>query len=433
MRWLALLALAACTGETGTLSVALTSAPDSDLIGRIDRLDLTLTNPFRMVSATRTSSGLDISLELPASSDVGALQVEGYDDSGALIAVGASPRFPVGGIDGRINIYVAAPNTFAAAPAVLVPPRSAVAVSPLSYGSIFAGGTLEGGAPSDAVGIYNAFDHTLATGMPLPSPRAGLALATGTNNIVYAFGGRDAQGAEAGNFWRFDTTVAPAGAYADFGDKAAFARADQSLVATGNEHFLASGAPPIELSGIDGSVVENTGVAELGPSGVTVLGTDGLAASVFAGPSGIVRARNGTFTPIDLPAFAREGVQVVAIGGGKVALACGGPGIAVVDVASLEVTMPISDAELFAGCAAAATSNILVIAGGTEPNVGAVPSAFAFQLPDFTALPTVPLVVARSGARAIALPNDQILLVGGTDASGAPIETIELFTPENVR
>ncbi|NVB77608.1 MAG: hypothetical protein HOV81_04355, partial [Kofleriaceae bacterium] len=179
MRWLALLALAACTGETGTLSVSLTAAPDSDLIARIDRLDLTLTNPFQMVSSMRTSRGLDISLELPASSDIGALQVEGFDASGTLIAVGASPRFPVNGIDGRINLYVAAPNTFAAAPAVLMPARSAVAVAPLSYGAIFAGGTLEGGAPSDAVGIYNAFDHTLVTGLALPSPRAGIALATG--------------------------------------------------------------------------------------------------------------------------------------------------------------------------------------------------------------------------------------------------------------
>ncbi|NVB83058.1 MAG: hypothetical protein HOV81_32065, partial [Kofleriaceae bacterium] len=53
--------------------------------------------------------------------------------------------------------------------------------------------------------------------------------------------------------------------------------------------------------------------------------------------------------------------------------------------------------------------------------------------PDFTPLDTVPLVVPRTAARAIALPNDQILLVGGTDANGAPIATIELFTPENVR
>jgi hypothetical protein len=42
---------------------------------------------------------------------------------------------------------------------------------------------------------------------------------------------------------------------------------------------------------------------------------------------------------------------------------------------------------------------------------------------------TLPLAVARTGATALALPNDQVLVVGGVDASGGPIATLELFTP----
>ena len=434
-RALAIAALAACTGETGTVSVSLTTAPGSDLVSRIQRLDMTLTNPYQKVTATRTSSGLDLSLELPATSEVGALQIDGFDGTGALIAVGASPKFPVGGIDGHITIYLGEQNTIGAAPASLMPPRFALATSPLSYGAVLAGGTLDGGAPSDAVGIYNAFDHSLATALPLPAPRAGLALATGANNFVYLFGGRDAAGSPTATAWRYDTNIAPSGAIVDYGDKTGFARTDQVLVPIGNERFLASGAPPTELSGLDGSMTAKTGIAEVGSGGASLLGSDGVATAVFAGPSGVVRFRNGMFTPIDLPAFARAGVQVVAIGGGKVVLVCGGPGLAVLDVATLDVTMPVVDADPvlnFTGCAVAATTRHFMIAGGTGPNGGTVPSAFVYELPDLTPLVSIPLVVARTGASALALPNDQLLLVGGTDANGAPVATIELFTPANV-
>ena len=48
-----------------------------------------------------------------------------------------------------------------------------------------------------------------------------------------------------------------------------------------------------------------------------------------------------------------------------------------------------------------------------------------------TRVATAPLIVPRTDADAIALPNGQILIVGGRDASGQPIDTLELFTPPN--
>jgi hypothetical protein len=44
---------------------------------------------------------------------------------------------------------------------------------------------------------------------------------------------------------------------------------------------------------------------------------------------------------------------------------------------------------------------------------------------------TAPLVVPRTDAEAVALPNGQILIAGGRDANGLPIGTLELFTPQN--
>ena len=45
---------------------------------------------------------------------------------------------------------------------------------------------------------------------------------------------------------------------------------------------------------------------------------------------------------------------------------------------------------------------------------------------------TQPLVVPRTGATATAMPNGQIMIAGGVDATNAPIGTIELFTPESM-
>ena len=42
---------------------------------------------------------------------------------------------------------------------------------------------------------------------------------------------------------------------------------------------------------------------------------------------------------------------------------------------------------------------------------------------------TLPMLVPRREAAAVALASGQILIVGGVDAAGAPISVMELFTP----
>ena len=42
----------------------------------------------------------------------------------------------------------------------------------------------------------------------------------------------------------------------------------------------------------------------------------------------------------------------------------------------------------------------------------------------------VPMVVPRTGAVARPLANGQVLVVGGVDATGAPVATVELYTPD---
>src|SRR5262245_53724717 len=80
----------ACSGETGTLSVTLTTAPGSTLLDGVQTLELTVTNPRTVFTTERTSSGFEIALELPATGEGTALLVRGLDGGGGLVANGAS-------------------------------------------------------------------------------------------------------------------------------------------------------------------------------------------------------------------------------------------------------------------------------------------------------------------------------------------------------
>jgi hypothetical protein len=80
------------------------------------------------------------------------------------------------------------------------------------------------------------------------------------------------------------------------------------------------------------------------------------------------------------------------------------------------------------GCAAAATTRFLIIAGGTT-SAGIDGNVTVYDASTLALVATVPLVVPRTNAVALALPNGQILIAGGVDAAGAPVGTLELFTP----
>jgi hypothetical protein len=424
------LAAAACSGNAGTLEVTLTTAPGSHLLDGVQTLRLTVTDPHTVATAQRMGSGFDIAVDLPATGAGGSLIVDGLDASGTVIATGASPPIPISAIDAEVVIYMAAPNSVGAAPVGLPEARSELGVGSLGYGAIFAGGADATGAPSDEVDVYNAYDQSLVEGMAMPSPRAGLALGVGAGSAVYLFGGRDGSGQPTATFWRFDTTIAPDGSYADFGDKTGFARVDQLAVPIGNEHFLITGSPAAELSGLDGSVVAPFGAAALPAAGTSVAGSDGILTALFAGPSGVVRFRNGTFDMPAAPDAARAGATVVALPGAKLGVVCGGADAVRIDAATAAVeTFPGVPATPRTGCAAAATSRDLVIAGGTLASGGVTDSVEVFDATSLAPIATAQLGVARTGATAIALPNGQVLIAGGIDGSGAPIATLELFTP----
>lgn len=426
MKALAALALCACGGVTGTLAVDLKTAPDSKLLDAVQRIRLTLTDPHEVVEAMRSSSGFNLSLEVDAGQQVGSLIIEGFDGSGALVACGQSPSFTIGAITAEIAVYMAAPRSISLAPLALPTALSEVSSSSLGYGVVIAGGRDGAGFPSTTLAIYNAYDHSLLEGLPMPGARAGIAVATGLSGGVYLFGGTGPDGKPAGTLWRFDSSAPPRGGYVTVSETAALARAGQLLVPIGAERFLVTGSPPLTLD--RGTLAERSDAATLPAAGATLTLPDGTASAVFAGDP-MVLLRAGNLEP--LPSSASSGASATALPDGR-AVVIGGLDPApvrdalVVDGATGMVSVvPDAIATPRSRPSLAATSRYLIVAGGSDAT--GAPIATAEVLDARTLAPVVTLpILARSGMFAIALSNDQVLLGGGAPASNQ----LELFTPD---
>ncbi|HEY6040111.1 MAG TPA: hypothetical protein VIV58_37770, partial [Kofleriaceae bacterium] len=157
-----------------------------------------------------------------------------------------------------------------------------------------------------------------------------------------------------------------------------------------------------------------------------------VATAVFAGPDGVYRFRNNTFDTLAATSAKRTAAQVVALPGGQIGVACGNASLARIDAATgAETLVPQVPSDARTGCAIAATTTRLVIAGGTDSTGAVIANAEIFDSATFAPIATQPLVVPRTGATAIPLANGQILIAGGVDAAGAPIATLELFTPDS--
>ena len=395
----------ACAGDTGTLDLSLVTAPGSPLLDDVTRLRITLTSPRTVLEATRGADGFELVLEVEARGQTAALLVEALDAGGALVAGGQSPPLQLGPVTARVAIYVAPPSDILPAPVAAPAAITDVGVGPLAYGAVLAGGRTAAGAPTDDLAIYNAFDHTLTAGLPLPAARAGLAVGVGGGGRVYLFGGTNVADEPTGTLWRFDTTTAPSGAYVELADVPGFARTGAALVAIGPDQFLGTGSPVVEVAA--STVALRADLSALG-RGASTVDAAGARGAVFAGTEGITRLADGAVTML-APA-PRLGAVVAALPDGGAAIT----GDASEELVRLGRTgdLAVTTDFLPAGCAATtlvATSRHLVLVCRD--------ATYAYDAG------TLALVAWRpvGGTAAAPLPNDQVLIV---TAAG-----LALFTP----
>lgn len=416
------LALCGCAGSSGTVQVSLVTSPGSNLLATVHTLRLILTEPYQEVQARRSTNGFDLALEIDASNTTAAVIVYGFDVSGELVACGKSPKFPLAGISARIAIFMAEPDSVAVAPVALADARDDIAAAPLPYGAVIAGGRDASGAPATAIAVYNAFVHELDDGVALPAPRSGMAMATGSSGSVYLFGGSGADGNPTGTLWRFDTTVAPRGAFPSITDHAGFARTGQRLVPLGGEHFLITGSPPLELQA--GELSARSDIAELPETGAAAAGAAAAQTAVFSGAS-LVRFRGGGFDT--LAGTGRTHAVATTLPDGRIAVLGGTPGgrdALLIDAATGAVeSFPDSLSQPRQDPVIATTSRYIVVAGGTGDQ-GWIATADVIDARSLFLQETLP-ITPRPGGFAIALPSDHVLLGGGV---GAP-PTLELVVP----
>lgn len=443
VRWALVALLAAgCAGEEGTIQIELVTAPGSDLLQQIQRARLTLSNPSEVVEAERDESGhISLSLDVVASGESGFARIEGFDGDGDRIALGLSPVLPVAAVDATVVVYLAAPFSFAEAPVALEPARGEAAGALLPYGAVIAGGRGPDGDPIGSLVIYNVYDHSLQVGLDLPAPRAGLTALTGTSSLVYLFGGLDAGGAPSADAWRFDTRVSPAGLYVALTSDASLARAGAAGAFAGEESFFVAGERPARIDAARVAAIDDA-VPAPGAAAATIASITPvqpvLVVGAGVGATGAALFQAGALREIEGPAeLQRTGCALVALPDGRL-LALGGADPEGTPLASGVLFDPATAGftvvdDLLAtpriGAAIAATSDVVVVAGGTDAGGVARADAEILDAGDLGRKGTLPLAGERIGGLALALGNRQLLLATGTDGAGQPVGRLELFTP----
>ncbi len=435
------LGLTGCFGDSGTLSVTVVTAPASTLMDSVVRVRLTLSEPRTVAEAVRKDGRFSLSLEASVDGDSAVVTVEGFDDLDRLVAYGSSPPFAAGPLDAGIVVYVASPLSFDASPVHLAVGRFELGAAPLAYGAVIVGGRDNANAPRAEVEIYNAYDHSLVRGLDLPQPRAGVAVAAGLDGRAFFVGGRSADdNAQAGG-WAFDTTVAPAGAYTDLLTTAP-PRADQRLVPISSALYLLTGAPA-QLDPINLLVSPIAQAPPALPSQTATVvvessrGTEIIAIGTGGSAGAVVRYRGGVFDQLTSPSALRINHAVVSTADGQIAVIAG-------DLAD-ELTADVVKIDPIAGtsvvtpdvletprrrAAVARAGAFIVVAGGIAGDGTILGDAELLDSTTLAHVATIPLLAPRAAAEAIALPNDQVLLIGGLDGRGRPTDVLELFTPE---
>lgn len=431
-----------CAGEEGTIQIEVVTAPGSDLLERIQRARLTLSNPEEVIEAERDENGdLSLSLEVVAEGQSGIARLEGFDAEGTRIALGLTAALPVAAVDAAISMYLAAPLSFAEAPVELEPARTEVAGALLTYGAVLVGGRDGDGDPMGSLVIYNVYDHSLQVGLDVPEPRARMTAVTGTSDFVYLFGGVDDAGEPSADGWRFDTSVSPAGLYLQLITDDSLARAGEAGAFAGGESFFVAGDPPARMDSARVTALDDS-IPAAGAAAASIPTITGLPSVLVVGAgvgtSGAGIYLSGVLAEIEAPPEAlRTGHALIPLPDGRI-LALGGadtegnPLVSGVIYDPAEAAFTVID-DLLAtprlAAAIAVTFDVVVVAGGTDADGTPRTDAEIIDSHELSLVDTIALGGERIGGLALALPNRQVLLAGGTNGAGEPLSLLELFTP----
>jgi len=428
------LALAACGGKSGTISLALLVSPADNPFTQASQVRFTLpTDQCAMKAPTVQTSAImngkvDVNFDQhPDSNCIVPILVELLDQGGSPIAWGMTPALQLAPIDqpgsgAAINVFIARPGQVVAAPASLLSPRTEFATAYVTQlGAVFFGGRTTDGSVLPDVALYSVYSHSIvdaADQIPfLAQARAdGVAVsADGYKAIV--FGGSQATGlGMRGN---------PLGS-AEIFDSGLASVANPSVGALAGDTVDARSAPNVSVFG-NGSLMIAGGADGNGNplSTAAILTTD--TSPRITGIGAMQAPRIGAACA---PATFPDASGVVCFGGLVV-----GPN---------EMTQPVAE-RLVGSSFAAYDTNMpknrvgaiatplndgrVLVTGGHDDTGTTLDSAFVIQptLPaTVMALPGL-LSTARDGHSATRLPNGDVLVCGGGPAGAMPSQTCDLI------
>jgi hypothetical protein len=476
------LALAACGGKSGTISLSLVVSPADNPFSQAANVRFTLpTDQCAMKTPTVQTDAIkngtvDVSFDQsPDSNCIVPILVELLDAGGTSIAWGMTPALQLAPVDqpgsgAAIRVFIARPGTVLPAPDSMKSPRTEFATAYVTQlGAVFFGGRTTDGSVLPDVALYSIYSHSIvdeADQIPwLAQARAdGVAVsATGYKAIV--FGGSQAGGigmhgmplASAEIFDSGLASVANPSVGAISGDTVD-ARSAPNVSVFGNGSLMVAGGADGNGAPLSSALVISTDtsprVTAIGAMQAPRLGA-ACAPAKFPDADGVVcfgglvvgsvqpvaeRLTGTSFAAYDMNMPKnRVGAIATPLGDGRV-LFTGGHDDTGTTLDSAFVIQPTLPATVMAVPALLSTprdghsatrlpnGDVLVCGGGPA---GGMPSQ-SCDLIDGVALQrkaTVMLGTPRRDHAAVLLETGNVLIAGGTGSDGKPLQQLEIFTP----
>jgi hypothetical protein len=462
---LALVAITACGGKSGTLTLNLVTSPGDDPFADAATVRFTVGVDGAHVTTVPVSMGhFTYKVSFKPADMTGPVVIEALDTAGAVVAHGQTPYLLLSAVDqGPIAAWIGRPGRVAPAAAALPKPVAEMASAYVpGLGVLYAGGRDAAGTALADTAVYDVFTHGVIATAPMEKARAG-AIAGGTNDVhAVVYGGATSAGfgmssAVEGSLELFDPTVGigvwaqlPIDTFPPRGYATKTVLSSGAILVTGGVD--ASGTAQTSAGLISNSNGYRLGTfsgpmaaARVGHAAAAAKFPDGDGAILFGGlPSGVTtapvaeRVLGQTFVAYDVGAQENR-VDATAttmpngdvlILGGKTASGAQASGLVITPTVPATVTpLPGALSLPRAGHSASITGGDLVVCGGADATGAAIASCDVLDTMTYGRKSTVPLAVARRGHSSETMETGVVVIAGGFGADGAPLGSIEIYTP----
>ena len=463
---LALVGITACGGKSGTLTLNLVTSPGDDPFADAAQVRFTVGAMAQHVTLVPVSMGhFTYSVSFQPDDSTGPVVIEALDGSGAVIAHGQTPDLLLSAVDqGPIAAWIGRPGRVAPAAAML---PKAIAETATAYvpglGVLYAGGRDATGTALADTAVYDVFTHGIISTSPMAAARAGGVAAPLSNVHATVYGGATSAGfgvatAVDGTLELFDPTVG-IGVWAALPVDTFPARAYATKIILSGGAILITGG--IDANGVaqssaalvnfDGAIKLTTvsgpmAAARVGHAGADAKFPDGDGALIFGGlPTGATtlpvaeRVVGQAFSVYDVGAQPnRIGATATTMPNGDV-LILGGSTSTGAQSSGLVITptlpsgtvtpLPMALSVPRTGHTATVTGGDLVVCGGADDMGMALASCDVLDAMTYGRKSTVPLATARRGHTSELMETGVIVIAGGIGADGAPLASMEIYSP----